>query len=590
MQTLHDDERPGISRRRFLAGSIAAGTTALWARSFRVTAAHADPACPAPTGFPNGIELYRQAFENWSGEIKVDSLWTCAPRTAHDVVDIVNWAHAHGYRVRPRGMAHGWSPLLVTPGTSCDTKVVLVDTTQHLTAMRMAASSPAAVTVETGASMETLLGYLEQRGYGMTATPAPGDVTVGGVLAIDGHGTAVPARGEKREPGHLYGSVSNRVLSVTAVVWDRRRRHYVLRTFDRAHPECRALLTHLGRSFLTEVTLQVGENQNLRCQSFVDIPAAELFADPSAGGSRTLASYIESAGRVETIWFPYTDNPWLKVWSVCAHKPSRSRAVTEPYNYPFSDNVPNELSTLADQIVTGRGELTPAFGRMCQAATIAGLAATRSHDLWGPSKNLLLYIKPSTMRVRANGYAVMTARSNIQRVVSDFTSSYLDRVAAFEARGMYPANMGVEIRVTGIDVTNEVDFPAACPPALSALAPRPDHPEWDVAVWFDVLSLPGTKGANEFFRETEEWMLERYSGSDAAMRPEWSKGWAYTDEAAWANPTMLRETIPRAFPRAGSAPGWAWAMATLNAHDPHRVFGNTFVDALTGAGPRAAAT
>ncbi len=42
---------------------------------------------------------------------------------------------------------------------------------------------------------------LETAGYGLAATPPPGDLTLGGVLAIDGHGTAIPANGETRDAG-----------------------------------------------------------------------------------------------------------------------------------------------------------------------------------------------------------------------------------------------------------------------------------------------------------------------------------------------------------------------------------------------------
>jgi hypothetical protein len=50
----------------------------------------------------------------------------------------------------------------------------------------------------------------------------------------------------------------------------------------------------------------------------------------------------------------------------------------------------------------------------------AGLTATASTDLWGRSKNLMLYVKPTTLRETANGYAVHTSRASIQRVVSEF--------------------------------------------------------------------------------------------------------------------------------------------------------------------------
>ena len=74
-------------------------------------------------------------------------------------------------------------------------------------------------------------------------------------------------------------------------------------------------------------------------------------------------------------------------------------------------------------------------------------------------------------------------------------------------------------------------------------------------------------------------MFSHYTGSYAAVRPEWSKGWAYTDTAAWSDPTMLTSTIPDAI-NAGQNPGdsWANALATLDSYDPHRVFSNAFLN------------
>ena len=53
-------------------------------------------------------------------------------------------------------------------------------------------------------------------------------------------------------------------------------------------------------------------------------------------------------------------------------------------------------------------------------------------------------------------------------------------------------NGPVEIRVTGLDVPERCEIASATSPQLSALRPRPDQPDWDVAVWFDILTMPGT--------------------------------------------------------------------------------------------------
>ena len=565
-------------RRAFLAG---AGALAAWLPLGSLGVAHATTACPLPPAFPPGIALYRQRFQNWAGDIKVEDVWTCAPRTPEEVVDIVNWARDTGYKARPRGMMHNWSPFTMAAGTPACAKVVLLDTTQHLTAVVIDDRSAArSVTAQTGVSMEALLTRLEAAGLGMTAVPAPGDLTLGGVLAIDGHGTAVPAQGESRPAGHTYGSVANLVLSLTAVVFDPARQRYVLRSFARHDPAIAPLMVHLGRAFIVEAKLRVGANQRLRCQSRIDIPYTELFG-PQGGGGRSFTSFLDSAGRVEVIWFPFTAFPWLKVWRVAPVKPLFSRRVWAPFNYVFSDNLPKELTDLLAAIVTGQPELTPLFGLTQAKISSLGLVSTLSLDLWGWSKDLLLYVKPSTLRVTANGYAVLTRRADVQRTLHEFTSFYQSRLEAWQRSGRYPMNGPVEIRVTGLDQPEDVALPGAVAPALSALRPRPDHPEWDVAVWFDILTVPGTPFANAFYREIEQWMLSNFSGSHAAVRPEWSKGWGYTDTAAWDDPTVLGYTVPQAY-RDGQPIGTRWedAQAALQRHDPYRVFSSPLLDRL----------
>ncbi len=536
----------------------------------------ADPAVAAEElpDFPAGVALYRSAYRNWVGEITADGLWACAPKDGRQAVAVVNWARLHGWTVRARGSSHGWSPLTVTEGTATDARVLLVDTASHLTGLALESAS--SVRAGTGVTLEALLTYLEERGLGVTAAPAPGDLTLGGALAVDAHGTAVPAEGERRLPGQTYGSLSNRVLSLTAVVWDEGSGAYVLRTFRRDEADCAALLTHLGRALVTEVVLRVGANTNLRCVSRVDIPAGELFAAPGQDG-RTFASFLEESGRVEAIWFAFTEFPWLKVWSVSPTRPLTSRRVTSPYNYPFSDNVPRPVADLAGRMVSDAAwYLAPVLGNAQYDAAALGLVTTLSADIWGPSKNTLLYLKPTTLRVTANGYAVLTSRDQVQRVLAEFTSYYRERLAAYAARGRFPVNGTVEIRVTGLDEPAEAELDGARTPLLSALRPSEEHPEWDTAVWLDVLTLPGTPYAEMFLREIERFLLGTYDGGHALTRVEWSKGWAYTDEAVWSDEEVLGSVVPASFGESV----WGQAAGTLDRLDPHRVFGNGFLDRL----------
>ena len=145
MQSRHDDRdqtshapraagqsrSAGPSRRAFLAGAAAAGALA-WTPVFRVSPASAAATSSPPPNFPSSISVYQQAYQNWSGMIVIDNVWTCAPASPSDVVTLANWAYANGYRLRAKGMSHNWSPIVLPTG-STGAGYVLVDTTQHLT-------------------------------------------------------------------------------------------------------------------------------------------------------------------------------------------------------------------------------------------------------------------------------------------------------------------------------------------------------------------------------------------------------------------------------------------------------------------------
>ena len=573
-----------FTRRRFLqgaAGAAAAGAAMAWLPAFKVTPASGQTTLPAPPGFPSSISLYQQAYQNWSGEISIQNVWTCAPTTSADVATIANWAYANGWRVRPKGMGHGWSPLLLPEGSS-GADYLLVDTTQHLTSLSINKSgSPATVTAQTGVTMDALLASLGAQGLGLTANPAPGDLTLGGVLAIGGHGTAIKANGEAALSGKTYGSVSNLILSLTAVVWSAAQNQYVLQTFARSDPGIKPLLVHLGRAFVTDVTLQAGADVKLQCVSSWTIPQSTLLAPPASAGSQSFQHLVEQSGRVELISFPFTVLPWLKVWSIKPSQPLFSNAVSGPYNYPFANQISTSESQFIASVLKGVTSGTPTFENAQMADVGTSLILEGSSNIWGPSRYSTLYVKPTTLQVTANGYAIITSTSNIQRVVSDFYSYYTGLINQFASNGQYPMNGPIELRVTGLDQTSDVGVSGAQQPQLGVLRPRPDQPSWNCCVWIDALTIPGTPHANDFYTELEAWMFQNYTGSYAAVRFEWSKGWAYTSAGGWSNASMLSSTIPAMYTTGQAAgDGWSAALATLDAYDPARIFSNPFLDTL----------
>mgnify|MGYP003329200700 CR=1 FL=1 len=92
---------------------------------------------------------------------------------------------------------------------------------------------------------------------------------------------------------------------------------------------------------------------------------------------------------------------------------------------------------------------------------------------YDPTKDVQLYIKPTTLRVAECGFAVSCSRAELQRVLSEFHQQYVSMQQAYRDRGEYPMNCPVEIRVTGIDRPEDCLVPGAQVPLLSAARPWP---------------------------------------------------------------------------------------------------------------------
>ena len=562
-----------------------------------------------PPGFPLYIPILQQQFINWDLTINVPNVWTCQPRNGQDVADACNWAAQNGYTVRPKGIAHNWSPLSVTPGLPSYDKLLLVDTTVSLNDMTFNpanGSNGPSVTVGSGQTMGNLLEFLEQQaggkgaatGYSFPHVPAPDHLTVGGVLAINAHGTAVPTPPNDDFPT-TYGSMSNRILSLTAVVTDPTSQNpglYSLKTFERGDKETTAFMTQLGRALITEVTLQVIDNYNMQCLSITDIDAKTLFATQtgSTPPPQSCGEFLNQSGRIEVIWYPFTTLPWLKVWTVAATKPKTSREVDGPNNYWFSDNLPEFVTPLIDTILNVDPSLTVSFGEMMQNFTIDGLNGKKiggipvikqTRDIWGASKNTLFYVKDTTLRVTANGYAVLMNKAGVQQAISDFTAQFEKMLTDYQSRNLFPINSPVEIRVTGLDSGDDMPSITGGPagrPVISALSTDADTVKnnWDVAVWFDVLSLPGTKYSNDFYEELEDWLIGHFTSPGARVLAEWSKGWAYTAAGPWTNATFI-DQIKQDFTTSRAADdNWAWETATLAKYDAHNLFQSVLTQTL----------
>jgi len=543
---------------------------------------------------------------------------TCAPRTPCDVAAVCNWARDNGYQVRPRGVLHGWSPLTLPTVPNASAKVLLVDLTKGLwqtTFLPASNGLPNRVKVGAGATLLQLLQFLEAQpggkgsapGYSFPHTPAPGNLTMGGVLAIGAHGTAVRTPPQDDMPAS-YGSMANQVLAFTTVCTDPSSSNpdkYVVRSFERGDADAKALLVNLGRTLVLDATLQVVDNYNMRCESRTDVAASTLFAAPTVTQPvppNSFAEFFNRTGRVEIIWFPFSweppplmepVNPWLHVWTKSPEKPAESIAVNTPYNYPFADNVPEWVQEMLPVLLKTPG-VTPLFGYTAAKITANGLkgedmfgnpgAYPVSSDIWGPSKNTLLYVQDSTLRVMANGYAIHLKKSDVQKAVSAFANKFSSMLEKYRNDDEYPINSPLEIRVTGLDNPADVHLSpgqTALSPALSATIMDAIDVKngWDVALWFDVLTIPGTPNADTFYSELEHWLITYFSdpndGVAGRVMPEWSKGFSYDkDNGPWTDPGFLDHI------RQTYGDDWAYALTTLAKCDKSQLFWSPFLDQL----------
>lgn len=520
-----------------------------------------------------GIDFAFEPYKTWGHTLEViDLLLVATPKSTDEVVAIVNWARAEGRKVRARGYKHSYPPLTVTRDAD-PSKVVLLDFTKHLTKLQMS-SIPAdqtitsqplkTVTVETGTAWGDLMSFLEQNNVGLIHSLIIGDATVGGVLAIGAHGAAIPAKGEPHQAGFSYGSLSNLITGFKAVVWDDDKKAYGLKTFSRVDPDSRPFLTHVGRALLTEVSLIVGENYNLRCRSVTDIPADELFASPEhiSNTTRSFVSFLDETGRADVQWYQFTKNPWLKLWSVEPSKPAPCVEVSRPYNYQFPVNINDPSKTV------------PELGEIAYTNLLNGLSSTNASDIWGPSKNILLYSNGTSRPIIYGGFVVLTTRDKLQEILSRVVNFYKSLNEEYAKKSEYPIDYYIKFRVTSVDNATETLIKDAQSTVFSPVSPSKKYPHFNTALWMNTFTGKDNQLGSQFMRRFEAFYFNTFNGTDGLARVEWSKSWGYQDDGPFLNSAMLTEIIPSRYD------DWSCAVRVLEKYDPDRLFSNSFLDSI----------
>ncbi len=595
------------SRRTFLkhsAATAAASTFGALLPGQKILAGSRWATMDAPPHLPPELEVYQKTFINWAREVVIPDVWFCSPRTAEEMVTLSNWACDNQFKLRPFGTGHGFAPTILGRRTR-QRRVILVDTSEYLNQVTVEPGhSIPSVVAGAGATVESICRACEPHGLGLYHTPAPGGVTIAGVLAMNAHGAALPADGEQLQPGHSWGTLSNLVLSLTAVVWEPAVARYELRTYQRNDPAIGPLLTCLARAFIVEVRIQVGPNLKIRCISRADLKIDELLAMPENQNEHSFANLTRRYGTVDVLFYPFNQQQiaWTKFWTVTPEKPTTSREVTGPYNYqpPGSETPPEVADAVAAQL-RENPQSVPLYNQQ-SVDNMAGLIAIEDpavqiNDLWGSAYCTTLYVRPETPRHTVAAWGVIVRRADLQRALGEFYQYFRKLIADFEGRGLYPYTGPVEIRAHGLDQPEDVLVDGAVPPTLSGARPLPDDPDKDTIIWFAINNNVDQPLAGTFNYQLEQWFLRNYR-SYGVVRPEWTKCYGYSllsrDGGAWNSERLLRRTYPDTF-RDGYPQGADWdaAVSQLNSLDPNRIFTNDYLDKLFppsfGRSPRPSA-
>jgi hypothetical protein len=545
------------------------------------------PATP-PAGFPPSTPLDTITFSDWSQYVNVQGVSVARVSSAADVAAVCNWAVTSGYKVRALGKSHNWSPILMAPGTPANPQVMLVDTTKLDECSFAVVNGVPLATFGTGITIAAATAYLETLnnngtgaapGYALPHMTAPGHLTLGGILAIGGHGTLLPSG--TNEPD-LMGCLSNLIVGFDAVVTDPAGptpNTYTVRHFERTETDAAAFLVHLGRAVVTAVTLRVVPNYYL--QLTCHFPnAADLFAPPPSSGPPTpgtLAALLDTHGRVEVLWFPYTLQTFVQCNRLQTTKIQPQ--VSGPWNYPWMNDISLWENALIKAALFAEPWATPifTFGEFALAdLNLAGKV------LNGTARDLEIYLRDTTLRVTLFGWALQLPRAQVQQVASQFFTQVKTMLDTEQALGRYPINAAMEIRCTTIDRQDALPVPSCPPPALAAThSVTPQDPTLDTVIWLNLGTITGTAGSNEFYTALETWLLQTWGTQQPTrLRPEWSKAWAYTSNGPWTNATTI-QAIRAMYNQPTTAPfTFQWAANTLAQYDAAHLFTNPLLEAL----------
>lgn len=126
---------------------------------------------------------------------------------------------------------------------------------------------------------------------------------------------------------------------------------------------------------------------------------------------------------------------------------------------------------------------TPILAQAQYTVALTLTKATLSEDIWGKSKNTMLFIEPTTLLGTASGHVVITKRENVQEVLSILAEIYESVQNDYAELLQYPIGGHMEARLTSLDrpVSGEIS-------SLSPIQSIPNYSNYNLAIWLAITS------------------------------------------------------------------------------------------------------
>ena len=305
-------------------------------------------------------------WTNWSRVERSRPVFTAAPTSVDEVVEVIRFARESGLTVKTVGAGHSFSGIAAAPGIQLDVSAIAGLQGVDLTRGR--------VTLGAGTRLHELPGLLAP--YGL-ALENMGDIdrqTIAGATSTGTHGT-----------GARFGSLSTQILAVTLVTADAA----VLRISATENPEL------LPAARLGIGALGVMVDVTLQCVPSFVLDAVER----PTGFDEVLDSFEELATSVdhfEFYWWPHTNRVMTK--SNRRLPGDAERRPTGALSGWIEDRVlSNTLLSIACNVGRIVPAATPSINRLATRIYGNRSFSDFSHDV---------FVSPRTTRFREMEYAI----------------------------------------------------------------------------------------------------------------------------------------------------------------------------------------